>query len=83
MSRSWWSTQRDKNRRNVLHLKPEFVRAGIVANAGLMILMVWMTLGASSWPRVAYIVAAAAAALMTWMWWLFLRWRQHFESTLP
>jgi hypothetical protein len=83
VSAKWWASQREQNRRNVLHFEPGYMRRAVIIFGGIMaVLMAWLALNAESWLRVVHVLGAVAGALTAWMWWLFLRWRRHFDSTL-
>ncbi len=79
---TWWASQREQNRRNVLHFEPHYMRRGLIFGGIMAVFMAWLALSADSWLRAVYVLGAVVGALTAWMWWLFLRWRRHFDSTL-
>ena len=79
---TWWASQREQNRRNVLRFEPRYMRTGLIFGGILAVFMAWLALSADSRLRAVYVFGAVAGALTAWIWWLFLRWRRHFDSTL-
>lgn len=79
---TWWASQREQNRRNVLRFEPRYMRRGLIFGGIMAVFMAWLALSADSWLWAVYVLGAVAGALTAWIWWLFLRWRRHFDSTL-
>lgn len=79
---TWWARQRERNRRNVMHFEPEFMRRGVIFGGIAVVFMAWLALNAESWKRLVYVLGAVGGALTTCLWWLFLRWRRHFDARL-